>query len=203
MRFPTILARRCSGYRSIDHIFGQYKERNDINSVALDVGSGPSPKNPFHASKLYGVDIRAKPENNVYYADLSKDKLPFEDCVFDYVTAFDVLEHIPRFSNSENHGAFPFIDLMDEIFRVLKPGGVFFNLQPCYPELEAFQDPTHVNIMTEDTILKYFCEQAWARIYGYVGTFEMVHEGWLHGKYFSLIRKTSVIGIKDTSFIQK
>jgi hypothetical protein len=85
---------------------------------------------------------------------------------------------------------------MNEIFRVLKPEGIFFHATPCYPFNAAFQDPTHVNVMTEDTIYLYFCEPAWARMYGYTGSFMMLDEGWLaggdigdYGKYFSFIKK--------------
>jgi len=92
---------------------------------------------------------------------------------------------------------------MNEIFRVLKPGGVFFNIQPCFPSKEAFQDPTHVNIMTEDTLSLYFCEPAWARIYGYEGSFVMLEEGWVGGKYFAFMKKSLDWPIRDLSFVQK
>ena len=98
---------------------------------------------------------------------------------------------------------FPFIQLMNEVFRVLKPGGIFFNIQPCYPCKEAFQDPTHVNVMTEDTMQLYFCEQAWARIYGYSGSFIMLDDGWLGTKYFSFLKKSHDLPIYDLEFVQK
>ncbi len=172
-------------------------------STALDIGSGPSPKNPFGATRIYGADLRENIEKNVVFADLALGVLPFDSDLFDYVTAFDVLEHIQRISVIDGETKFPFICLMNEIFRVLKPGGVFFNTQPCFPSKEAFQDPTHVNIMTEDTLNLYFCAPAWARIYGYEGSFEMLEEGWVGGKYFSFMRKSANLPIRDLSFIQK
>jgi len=172
-------------------------------STALDVGSGPNPKNPFGASSIYGADLRENIEKNVVFADLALGFLPFDNDSFDYVTAFDVLEHIQRISVIDGETKFPFICLMNEIFRVLKSDGVFFNIQPCFPSKEAFQDPTHVNIMTEDTLNLYFCESAWARIYGYEGSFEMLEEGWVGGKYFSFMRKSADFPIKDLNFIQK
>ena len=66
----------------------------------------------------------------------------------DYITAYDLLEHIPRYGNLPDHGDAPFIFLMNEIFRVMKPGGVFLSITPIYPYLGAFMDPTHNNIMT-------------------------------------------------------
>ena len=40
---------------------------------------------------------------------------------------------------------------MNEIYRVLKPGGTFYAITPYYPRDEAFVDPTHVNIITNKT----------------------------------------------------
>lgn len=172
-------------------------------AVALDIGSGPEPKNPFNAGTVYGADLRENKSKGVVYADLSSGCLPFENEVFDYITAYDVLEHIQRVSVVGGDTTFPFIHLMNEIFRVLKPEGLFFNIQPCFPAKEAFQDPTHVNIMTEDTLYQYFCSPAWARIYGYDGSFEMISEGWLGGKYFSFMKKSFNLQIKDLGFIQR
>jgi SAM-dependent methyltransferase len=172
-------------------------------TVALDIGSGPEPKNPFNATEVYGADLRVNERKKVIFADLSSGTLPFESEKFDYVTAHDLLEHIARVSLVNGETKFPFVNLINEIFRVLKPGGVFFNIQPCFPSKEAFQDPTHINIMTEDTINYYFCQPAWARIYGFEGSFEMINEGWLGGKYFSFIKKTLSEPINNLGFIQK
>ncbi len=172
-------------------------------TLALDIGSGPEPKNPFKATKVFGADLRANESKNVLYADLSSGSMPFESGTYDYVTAHDLLEHIVRVNLVEGETKFPLIHLINEVFRVLKPGGIFFNIQPCFPAKEAFQDPTHVNIMTEDTMQNYFCEQAWARIYGYEGSFEMIQDGWIGASYFSFMKKSFNAPIKDLKFIQK
>ena len=170
-------------------IFGRLKI--DSNSDAsLDLGSGPNPKNPFGASSCYGVDIRSNELKKIIYADFANGILPFEDEKFNYVTAYDVLEHIPRVIVADGSSKFPFIQIMNEIFRVLTPGGIFFSIHPVYPAKEAFQDPTHVNIMTEDTIDYYFCEQAWARIYGFEGSFLLLHDGWVNNRFFTFLKKS-------------
>ncbi len=204
IRLIQICGHRKKYYRTVaitQRNFALYRVVH--KSVALDVGSGPRPKNPFMADLVYGADLRVNEENNVLYADFLSGHLPFDNNAFDYVTAYDVLEHMQRVTTINGETRFPFIQLMNEIFRVLKPNGIFFNIQPCYPCKEAFQDPTHVNIMTEDTIYQYFCEPTWARIYGYVGSFSMLDDGWIGSKYFSFIKKSHDLPILDTDFIQK
>ena len=176
---------------------------SDHNSSSLDIGSGPVPRNPFGSDTVSGTDLRENKRNNVLLADFCSGILPFDNETFDYVTAYDVLEHIQRvvIINGKTH--FPFVILMNEIFRVLKTGGLFFSIQPCFPAKEVFQDPTHVNIMTEDTMYQYFCEPTWARIYGYEGSFEMIKDGWIEDKYFSFIKKSSAYPVKNIEFVQK
>lgn len=158
---------------------------------ALDLGSGPIPKNPFRAQYVEGVDIRSFDSTPfVKQCSLGHEILPFEDSSLDVVTAFDVLEHIERVNSSNGVVAFPFIFLMNEVNRVLRTGGIFYSETPCYPMLDAFQDPTHVNIMTEDTLSRYFCSTAWARIYGFNGSFRLLDEFWRSGKYCCCIEKT-------------
>jgi len=175
----------------------------DKTGISLDLGSGPAPRNPFNAAKVYGADLRSKESNNVIYADFSSGLLPFNNEMFDFVTAYDVLEHIQRAVSKNKKPTYPFISLINEIFRVLKPGGIFFSIQPCYPAKQAFQDPTHVNIMTEDTMYLYFCEPAWARIYGYDGSFKLLNDGWLGDKYFAFLKKSAKHPVKDLEFVQK
>ena len=57
--------------------------------------------------------------------------------------------------------------------------------------------------MTEDTLLLYFSKPVWPRIYGFEGSFAMLDEGWVGGKFFSFMKKSSDHPIRDFSFIQK
>lgn len=177
-------------YRKRRRVFCKFDLYMKKEAVALDLGSGPTPSNPFRVDKIYGADLRSNDANNVHFVDFSSGKLPFEDNYFDFVTAFDLLEHIQRVSVDNKVTRFPFVNLMSEIYRVLKKDGVFFCIQPCYPFKETFQDPTHVNFMTEDTIDKYFCSDVWAQMYGFNGRFKMLDDGWLSWKYFCFIQKT-------------
>jgi SAM-dependent methyltransferase len=159
---------------------------------SLDLGSGPSPRNPFGARIVFGLDVRSYDLNYlVGKCILGVDSIPFEDNFFDTITAVDVLEHISRVAINSGALSFPFIELMNEVWRVLKVGGLFYSETPCFPMKEAFQDPTHVNIMTEDTIPLYFGDRRWANIYGFVGSFSVIEEGWLGNKYICILKKTT------------
>ena len=156
----------------------------------LDLGSGAAPRNDFLAVNVHGVDFENSSDGRVRAADLSTTPIPFPDGSFGIVTAYDFLEHIPRVVLAQGETKFPFVDLMSEIYRVLAPGGYFFSLTPAFPSGEAFQDPTHVNIISRKTLRLYFCgEEPWARRYGFDGRFDMLTEGWRGHYRFALMKK--------------
>src|ERR1700686_5378203 len=125
------------------------------NASALDIGCGVNPRNPFKAENLFGLDIRENQAKNIKYADLTLEPIPFADDTFDYVTAYDFIEHVPRVIYMPSR-RFPFVELMNEIWRTLKPRGIFFSHTPIFPYSPAFRDPTHVNILTDETFPLYF-----------------------------------------------
>jgi SAM-dependent methyltransferase len=149
----------------------------------LDIGCGITPKNPYNFDEIYGVDLFpevSKLGPNFKQANIAVDKIPFNDNFFDSISAFDVLEHIPRQQIDYSTGKIylPFISLMNEIYRILKPDGLFYALTPAYPGSEVFQDPTHVNFITEET-LNYFLEpSSLIRSYGFKGLFEKITMHW-------------------------
>ncbi|HIN38895.1 MAG TPA: methyltransferase domain-containing protein [Flavobacteriales bacterium] len=67
------------------------------STSALDLGCCPSPQNRFDAESVIGVDLVENKKNNVIRCALGYEKLPFEDNSFDYLSAYDLIEHIPRF----------------------------------------------------------------------------------------------------------
>jgi len=146
------------------------------NRKSLDLGCNNRPRNPYKYEKLYGIDLTPQVIDGITYAEanLALEPIPFEDNYFDCVSAFDFIEHIPRqlLSVDTKKTRLPFIELMNEIWRVLKPNGIFYALTPAYPSAAAFQDPTHVNIITKETH-SYFCGDApMGEMYGFHGRFE-------------------------------
>lgn len=144
----------------------------------LDLGCGPEPKNPFNADEIFGVDVRDGIGANIRGADLVIEPIPFGDASFEYVTAHDFLEHIPRLIYAPQRRN-AFIEVMNEVYRVLKEGGLFLSLTPGYPHAATFRDPTHVNFITDETFPLYFDhEHRWAKIYGFTGAFRVEMQEW-------------------------
>jgi len=144
----------------------------------LDLGCGGIPKNPFGMDEVYGIDIRQDIDHKIYKADLAIDPIPFEDDFFDCVSAYDFIEHIPRVIYAPAR-RFCFVELMNEIYRVMKPGGLFLSVTPAFPAAPAFRDPTHVNIITDETFPLYFDEKhRLATMYGFNGYFRIEEQKW-------------------------
>lgn len=147
-------------------------------SKTLDLGCGQNPRNPYNAQEVFGIDVRENLPLGIRQADLCIEPIPFDSEMFDFVTAFDFLEHMPRLIYAPER-RYPFVEIMNEIHRVLKPGGVFLSFTPAYPKAAAFMDPTHVNIITEETFLHYFDEKLLkASMYGFRGAFRLIRQEW-------------------------
>lgn len=162
---------------------------NYTGGSSLDLGCGPTPRNPFHASTLAGIDLHKNEQLNIYSVDLTIEPMPFQNDTFDYVTAFDFIEHVPRVIYVPTR-RFPFIELMNEVYRVLAPGGLFLSFTPAVPSSEAYQDPTHVNFITEETFTRYFDDKhSLGSIYGFNGKFQVIQQGWTGGHLVSVLKK--------------
>jgi len=162
-----------------------------LELFTLDLGCGDAPRNPFNANHVFGVDLLDLPEKNVRGADLAIEAIPFGDSTFDFVTAYDFIEHVPRVLYLPKRRN-PFVELMNEIYRVLKVGGKFLSFTPAYPHPEAFYDPTHVNVISEKTFPLYFDNQLMlARRYGFSGQFKVDGQQWQGAHLWTLMTKES------------
>lgn len=155
----------------------------NIKIKCLDLGSGPVPyvlPNLTNAT-VFGIDINHKNEH-VIQRDLFLKSIPFTDSTFDIVSAIDFLEHVPRILTYKKKIVYPFVNLMNEVHRVLKVNGKFIIQFPYTNNFyDFYKDPTHVNPLSEDTFLLYFCKDfnrtivdPWAKVlgYGFNGCFE-------------------------------
>lgn len=140
--------------------------------VVVDLGCG------FRKSGNIGIDITSEGTAADLVCRLGFEPIPLDDACVDKVVCRDFLEHIPRaiYDPARGHLIYPVIDLMNEIWRIIKPGGTFESFTPCYPHPEVFQDPTHVSVWTEKS-MGYFCgEYPVARQYGVMCDFEMLEQ---------------------------
>ncbi|MES2151914.1 MAG: methyltransferase domain-containing protein [Pseudomonadota bacterium] len=161
-------------------------------SKSLDLGCGGTPRNLFNADETYGVDVRDIPEMNVKHADLVIEPIPFESDMFEFVTAVDFLEHIPPLVYAPQRRN-AFVEVMSEVYRVLKMNGTFLSFTPAYPHVELFRDPTHVNFITEQTFPLYFDhENRWAVIYGFTGAFKILSQEWRGPHLLTTMQKVAV-----------
>lgn len=151
----------------------------------LDLGCGLQPRNPYAAEATFGCDIRdidvdvEKIGFDYKKVNLVLEPIPYPDHFFDSVSAFDFFEHVPRqIILPSGVASNPFINLMNEIHRVLKPGGRLLALTPAVPHLAAFSDPTHVNFITADTHLYFTGDNPAGAMYGFQGAFDVVQVHW-------------------------
>jgi hypothetical protein len=157
------------------------------DEMHVDLGSGSRIRNPFKAKLMIGSDYKLpkdrKKSQDFLVCDLTKN-IPLDSDSISSFSAYDVIEHIPRWERlTSTEIGFPFINFMNEINRCLKPMGIFMAVTPAFPRSSAFQDPTHVNFITEDTI-RYFTEEGWANNleYEYAGNFKLIKQSWVYSQ---------------------
>lgn len=105
--------------------------------VILDLGCGSNKR-----AGAIGLDRRPGNEVNIV-CDLER-LLPLRDEVAHEIHAHHILEHVRNL-----------VQLMEEIYRVCRPGARVHVSGPYYTSRGAFRDPTHVRFLTED-MFQYF-----------------------------------------------
>jgi len=191
---PKSLIRLTNVFKTKNEILEDfYKQYAEVkqNKSTLDLGCNDEPSNPFNCSNAYGVDFSADEEKNILKCVIGYEPLPFNDEKFSRITAYDLLEHIPRFNFKSNEISSPFIFAMNEVWRVLEKDGLFLSFTPIYPFQGAYQDPTHNNIITWQTFKQYFSDKKFkiAESYGIKTNFK-IEKQYLFGQHLiTLMRK--------------
>jgi len=119
----------------------------------LDIGCG-SNKYKSSTEKVIGIDISKYSDADVI-CDVFSTNFPFESNIFDRARAIQLVEHIPRVSFIKGKMELPFINFMNELYRVVKHEGIIEIHTPIPNRNEFYQDPTHVNPVVTQT-WKYF-----------------------------------------------
>lgn len=134
------LRRMLARLRGVDAVWDTVKiERGDELRV-VDLGCGDTKQ----FENAIGIDAWRRPGVDIV-ADM-EDGLPFADGEIDCVFAVHFLEHVRNL-----------VGLMNEIHRVLKPGGALHAMVPKASHVNAIADPTHVRYFHRQTF-RYFCE---------------------------------------------
>ena len=90
-------------------------------AVQVDLGCG------FRKKGNLGIDLTADGTEADLVCRLGFEPIPLDDEVADGVWCRDFLEHLPKayFSEREQVMNYPIIALMNEVWRILKPGRAF------------------------------------------------------------------------------
>jgi ubiquinone/menaquinone biosynthesis C-methylase UbiE len=123
----------------------------------LHLGCGMRPDMRQDCEVIH-LDMKPYPHVEVVF-DLDRTKtepLPFPDEYFDFVLAFDVIEHILYV-----------VPLMQEIHRVLKPNCEVHIHTTHAKHLDAFRDPTHFHFFMPQSFDFFDPNTYWGKEYGF------------------------------------
>jgi SAM-dependent methyltransferase len=90
---------------------------------------------PTMPSYVHGRNERAFPREVIARG------LPFPDDSIESIISHHCLEHIGS----------GFVELVDEIYRALKPDGILRAITPLFPSRTSVEDPTHCRMFMEGT----------------------------------------------------
>lgn len=114
--------------------------------MKLDIACGNHKDGPDWT----GMDIQKRPGVDIVH-DLNLHPWPIEPDSVDCAKAWHIVEHIPPACVTEKGTRFPFLEFMDDCWRVLKPGARL-DIETPHGASDGFlHDPTHCNPVDELT----------------------------------------------------
>ena len=172
---------------------------SDLELVRVNIGAGKT-----YIPGFINVDISSKADITL---DLGEDRLPFNDNSADLVFSYHTLEHVPNY-----------LFALSEIYRILRPGGLFlvglpyvtlteYNLVNPYHlhnfnefSFDFFDPDSKHGSAAEDTEVKF--KKLFHRFH-YMGAFGQLPEWmkvWCRRHLFNVVRKIDfgLIAIKES-----
>ena len=135
--------------------------KGDILEIGTGMGYGVeviAPKATRYISIDKELPAQINQLENVEYYDMEVPPIGFENCSFDAVVSFQVIEHIEKD-----------IDFVREVSRVLRPGGKFVVSTPNAP-MSLTRNPWHVREYNADELRNLLeCHFSKVEAYGVVG----------------------------------
>ena len=133
----------------------------DILEIGTGMGYGVeviAPKATRYISIDKELPAQINQLENVEYYDMEVPPIDFENCSFDAVVSFQVIEHIEED-----------IDCVREVARVLRPGGKFVVSTPNAP-MSLTRNPWHVREYNADELRNLLeCHFSKVEAYGVIG----------------------------------
>jgi len=172
------------GFMHVVRRYADYCAHGKERPAFLDVGCAVG----FYVERIaalswdaHGVDIsewaveegRRRGVPNLVVAGATE--LPYDDEAFDFVTAIDVIEHLEPAASQA---------MVDELHRVLRPGGLAFVATPNFLTNRFWNvytpgfvdgDATHVNLLSVETLRAHFGVFSRCEVYGDTPFVEQFH----------------------------
>ncbi|KUJ36356.1 glycosyltransferase [Streptomyces sp. MI02-2A] len=124
-------------------LYDKYIEANALawtqrrGLVALDLGAA-------HRKPPGYLGVDQHPGDGVDFVATLPDRLDLPDASVGLIRAVDFLEHVPAK-----------VPLINELYRLLAPGGMLLTMTPSSDGRGAYQDPTHVAFYNENSFWYY------------------------------------------------
>ena len=119
-------------------------------SKILNLGCGNK-----KSSSTIGVDFNARTKPDIVH-NLDLFPYPFEESSIDKIYIDNTLEHLDSPLN-----------VMNELYRIIKPNGVVKVIVPYFRSVSAFTDPTHLHFFTVESFSYYDPDHIFFKRYDY------------------------------------
>ena len=117
------------------------------DKVHVELGCGEN-RRDMDGYKNIGIDIVDGKCVDIV-CNLGFEDIPLSADYADFVQGIDFIEHVPKCVWEEKKRLVPLIQVMNEVWRILKPNGELY-LETPFSNWAYDRDPTHVSQLAED-----------------------------------------------------